>query len=73
MTSATRQNRTGTVHFKVADAMQLPFTDNTFDAVVSQAFFILIDNRERALREMMQFSSSDFHQGFFPSMRPSPL
>ena len=40
------------ITFKVANALELPFPDNTFDVMVSQAFFILIDEKEKALEEV---------------------
>ena len=40
------------VTFQAADAFSLPFSDETFDCIISQAFFILVDNKELALKEM---------------------
>jgi ubiquinone/menaquinone biosynthesis C-methylase UbiE len=42
------------VAFEVADACKLPYADNTFDVVISQAFFVLIEDRDRALQEMLR-------------------
>ena len=38
--------------FKVANALALPFPDNTFNTVVSQAVFILIDDNQKVLEEI---------------------
>lgn len=38
--------------FEVADALELPYPDNYFDFVIAQAFFILIDNKEKAISEI---------------------
>ncbi len=43
---------TDRIRFTVADATRLPFLDNTFDVVVSQAFFILVDEKDNALSEI---------------------
>ena len=49
----SRQKRMGDkITFKVANALEMPFEDDLFDSVVSQAFFILIDENERALEEI---------------------
>lgn len=40
------------ISFEVGDAFNIPYPDKTFDAVIAQAFFILIDNKERALEEI---------------------
>jgi ubiquinone/menaquinone biosynthesis C-methylase UbiE len=44
--------RDGRVGFEVADANELPYPDNSFDVVVAQAFFVLVDAKERALKEI---------------------
>lgn len=40
------------ITFEVADALKIPYPDNTFDFVLAQAFFILIDDKEKALDEI---------------------
>jgi ubiquinone/menaquinone biosynthesis C-methylase UbiE len=40
------------VDFKVADAFKMPFPDNTFDFVIAQAFFILVNDKTKALEEI---------------------
>ena len=39
------------VEFLVADAQQLPFSDGAFDAAVSQAMLVLVDDKLRTIRE----------------------
>ena len=56
------------ITFKVANAFELPFRDNTFDAIVSQAFFILIDDKEKALEEISRVLKSG---GFWGSLELS--
>lgn len=42
------------VSFQVGDAFKLPFPDNHFDVLISQAFFVLVDDQEKALEEMQR-------------------
>ncbi len=42
---------TGRVEFLVADAMDLPFEDSSFDAAVSQAMLVLVDDKVKTIRE----------------------
>lgn len=42
------------LHFQVGDLYQLPFPDNSFDAVLSMAAFEFIHEDERALAEFMR-------------------
>ncbi len=58
----------GNLRFQVADALEIPFPDNTFDAVISQAFFILIDEKERALEEILRVLKPG---GYFGSLELS--
>jgi len=39
------------VNFLVCDAMKLPFEDNSFDAAISQAMLVLVDDKIQAIRE----------------------
>ena len=50
--SLKKLGKNGKINFKVADAFKLPFPDNSFDFVIAQAFFVLIDNKEKALKEI---------------------
>ncbi|MCP4538676.1 MAG: class I SAM-dependent methyltransferase [Chloroflexi bacterium] len=58
----------GKLRFQVADALEIPFPDNSFDAVISQAFFILVDEKERALEEIVRVLKPG---GFFGSLELS--
>jgi len=40
------------IQFVVADALKLPYPDNSFDFVITQAFFILINDKEKAIEEI---------------------
>jgi ubiquinone/menaquinone biosynthesis C-methylase UbiE len=40
------------IDFQVANALNLPYSDNTFDFIILQAFFILVDEKEKALDEI---------------------
>lgn len=42
------------VEFRVADALALPFEKDTFDAAISQAMLILVDNKKKAVQEAMR-------------------
>ena len=50
--TANRNNNNKKINFVVADALHLPFPDNCFDAVIAQAFLILVDDHEQALKEI---------------------
>jgi len=52
--SLEQNDRNGKVKFEVANALEIPYPDNTFDVVISQAFFILIDEKEKALKEIVR-------------------
>ena len=41
---ANKHNHNTKINYIVADAMHLPFPDNSFDSVIAQAFLILIDD-----------------------------
>jgi ubiquinone/menaquinone biosynthesis C-methylase UbiE len=56
------------VRFKVADALELPFPDNSFDSVIAQAFFILIDEKEKAIDEIFRVLKPN---GYFGSLELS--
>jgi len=43
---------TDRVELRAANALDLPFENALFDTVISQAFFLLIDEKENALKEM---------------------
>ena len=58
----------GNIRFEVADALEIPFPDKTFDAVISQAFFILIDEKEKALEEISRVLKPG---GYFGSLELS--
>ncbi len=42
------------VSFQVADALDLPFSDNEFDVAIGQAMLILVKDKNRAVREALR-------------------
>jgi len=56
------------VRFEVADALKLPFPDNSFDFVIAQAFFIIIDDKEKAIDEIYRVLKPN---GYFGSLELS--
>jgi ubiquinone/menaquinone biosynthesis C-methylase UbiE len=50
--SLKKSGKKNKINFEVGNALNLPYPDNTFDFVISQAFFILIDDRQKALNEI---------------------
>lgn len=56
------------IKFEVANALKLPFPDNTFDFVIAQAFFILIDEKDIALNEIYRVLKPN---GYFGSLELS--
>lgn len=63
-----RKGKEDKITFKVANALKLPYPDNTFDTIISQAFFILIDERETALKEISRVLKPG---GYFGSLELS--
>lgn len=49
-----KQENPELLHFQAGDAMKLPFEDNSFDRVIGQAFFILIDDKQKVLEEVFR-------------------
>jgi ubiquinone/menaquinone biosynthesis C-methylase UbiE len=42
------------IDFQIADATQLPFNDNEFDASIAQAMLVLIDDKETVIKEALR-------------------
>lgn len=66
--SLKKRDRNEKIDFQVGDALQLPYPDNSFDFVISQAFFILIDDKEKAFREISRVLKPG---GYFGSLELS--
>ena len=49
-----KNNYKDKITFEVADALKIPYPDSYFDSVISQAFFILIDDKVDALKEIVR-------------------
>jgi ubiquinone/menaquinone biosynthesis C-methylase UbiE len=52
------------VKFQVADAMNLPFADNTFDAAVSQAMLVLVKDQVKTIKEEIRVVKKGGHIGW---------
>jgi ubiquinone/menaquinone biosynthesis C-methylase UbiE len=51
------------LQFMTGDARKLPFPDASFDAVIAQAFFILIDDKDTVLNEIYRVLKPGGHFG----------
>lgn len=51
---AKRVGLDGKVTFRVGDALALPFADNEFDAAISQAMLVLVNDQQKAVREALR-------------------
>ena len=49
--NAAREGLTDRVEFRVADAQDLPFEDDTFDAVITESVTVFPEDKERAIGE----------------------
>ena len=49
--TAEREGVADTTEFRVADAQSLPFTDETFDAVITESVTVFPEDKQRAVRE----------------------
>lgn len=52
------------VRFLVADAQNIPFPDNEFDAAVSQAMLILVEDKNLTIKEALRVIRPDGRAGF---------
>jgi len=52
------------VEFQVADAVDLPFADASFDAVIAESVLAFIDDRQKALSEWMRVTKPGGYVGF---------
>lgn len=48
---AERKGASGTVNFRVGDALDLPYSEDEFDVAVSQAMLILVSDKRKAVQE----------------------
>ena len=63
-----RNKREKNIEFQLIDALKMSFPDNSFDAVIAQAFLVLIDNKEKALEEIYRVLKPG---GYFGSLELS--
>lgn len=59
--------------FMVANGLELPFEDNTFDFVVSHAYLTSVRDPEKALREKIRVATKDGHVVSFTTQSFSSL
>ena len=52
------------VSFVVGDALAIPFADNEFDAVISQAMLVLIEDQKKVVTEASRVAKKDGHCGW---------
>jgi arsenite methyltransferase len=60
---AEHEGVAGTVEIRVADAQQLPFDDETFDAVITESVLAFVPDRAKALREFVRVTKPGGHVG----------
>lgn len=51
---AERKRMDGLVSFRVADALDLPYSDGEFDVAVSQAMLVLVSDKKKAIQESLR-------------------
>jgi SAM-dependent methyltransferase len=77
---ARRRARDGGVEdrasFAVADVLRLPFEDDRFDAVIAESVLAFIDDKERAIAEMVRVAKPGcyvgLNEGFLLTESPTP-
>ena len=52
------------VAFQIADALELPFEESTFDAVIEESVLAFIEDKSRALSELVRVTKSQGYVGF---------
>ena len=60
---ATRENVTDKVTFRVADAQDLPFDDDLFDAVITESVTAFPDDKQRAVQEYARVTRTGGYVG----------
>ena len=65
------------VAFQIADALELPFEESTFDAVIGESVLAFIEDKSRALSELVRVTKSQgyvwFNEGSWIKTPPSSL
>jgi len=63
----------GKVSFQVGDALSMPFPDNEFDAAISQAMLVLVDDKRKAIQEALRVTKPGGYLGWLElSWRAEP-
>ena len=65
---ATREKVTERVEFRVADAQDLPFEDNLFDAVITESVTAFPEDKQQAVNEYMRVTKSGGYVGLNESV-----
>jgi len=60
---AERQNVADKVHLIVADAQNLPFKDNRFDAVICESVTVFLQDKQQGLNEYVRVTQPDGYVG----------
>jgi len=60
---AEHEGLAGTVEIRVADAQQLPFDDEMFDAVITESVLAFVPDRAKALREFVRVTKPGGYVG----------
>ncbi|MFH1562740.1 MAG: class I SAM-dependent methyltransferase [Nitrospirota bacterium] len=61
---AERKGFEAKLNFKVANAENLPFSDNSFDVSIFQAVLILVENKKQAIKEAVRVTKPGGYIGF---------
>lgn len=52
------------VSFRVADALELPFSDEEFDVIVAQAMLVLVSDKQKVIQEALRVTKHDGYVGW---------
>ncbi|SCZ02348.1 class I SAM-dependent methyltransferase [Alkaliphilus peptidifermentans] len=63
-TLAKRKGVEHLVNFYVGDALDLPFSDNTFDVAISQAMLVLVNDKKKSIEESVRVVKSNGYIGW---------
>ena len=70
---ARRKGLEGKVTFQIGDALHMPFADNEFDAAISQAMLVLVDDKRKAIQEALRATRPGGYLGWLElSWRAEP-
>lgn len=68
-----RRGLEGKVTFQIGDALHMPFADNEFDAAISQAMLVLVDDQRKSIQEALRVTKPGGYLGWLElSWRAEP-